>query len=55
MRKEARQIVGDGYKAENVPFSFNLKEGGEEMRLAPYAYVTSLWDKIEAMLDQNDK
>ena len=55
MRKGALQIVGDGYEAENVPFSFSLKEGGEEVRLAPYAYVTSLWDKIESMLDQNDE
>ena len=55
MRKEALQIVGDGYEAENVPFTFSLKEGGEEVRLAPYAYVTSLWDKIESMLDQNDE
>lgn len=55
MRIEAKELVGDGFDAENVPFSFSLKDGGEEMRLAPYAYVTSLWDKIEAMLDQNDK
>ena len=52
MHKEALQVVGDGYEAENVLFS--LKEGGEEVRLAPCAYVTSLWDKIESMLDQNE-
>ena len=55
MRDEAKDLIGDGFDAENVPFSFTLKEGGEELRLAPYAYVTSLWDRIETMLDQNDK
>ena len=39
---EALQIVGDGYEAENVPFTFSLKEGGEELRLAPY----HLWKKM---------
>ena len=55
MRDEAKELVGDGFDAENVPFSFSVKEGGEEMRVAPYAYVISLWEKIEAMLDQNDR
>ena len=34
MRKEALQIVGDGYEAENVPISFSLKDGSEEMPLS---------------------
>ena len=55
MRTKAKEMVGDCLEAENVPFSFSLKEGGEEMRLAPYAYVTSLWERIEALLDQNDR
>ena len=50
MRKEVLQIVGDRYKAENVPFTFSLKEGSEEVYLAPYVYITSLWDKIESIL-----
>ena len=45
MRNEEKHLIGDGFNAENVPFSFNLKEGSVELRLAPYAYVTSLWEK----------
>ena len=52
---EAKQLVGDGFVAENVPFSFILKDRGEEMHLAPYAYITSPGDKIEATLDQSEK
>ena len=32
---EAKQLVGDSFDAENVPFSFGLKDGGEEMYLSP--------------------
>ena len=34
---------------------FSLKEGGEEIRVAPYVYVASLWDKVSSMLDQLER
>ena len=43
--------------AEVGVFSFPLKEGGgggEEVRTAPYVYVSSLWDKV-ALLDQHER
>ena len=52
MRGRAKELVGDHLVAEKAPFSFSLKEGGEEIRVAPYVYVTSLWDKVSSMLDQ---
>lgn len=38
-----------------VTLSFPLKEGGEEVKPSPYVYVTSLWDKVESLLEQNDR
>lgn len=55
MRVRAKELVGDHLVAEKAPFSFTLKEGGEEIRLAPYVYVASLWDKVSSMLDQLDR
>ena len=55
MRVRATEIVGDHLVAENAPFSFSFKEGGEEIRVAPYVYVASLWDKVSSMLDQLDR
>ena len=55
MRVRAKELVGDHLIAEKAPFSFTLKEGGEEIRLAPYIYVVSLWDKVSSMLDQLDR
>ena len=39
MRVRAKELVGDHLVAERAPFSFSLKEGGEEIRVAPYVYV----------------
>ena len=55
MRCKATELIGDHVVAENAPFSFTLKEGGEEIRSAPYVYVKSLWDKVDSMLDQNER
>ena len=55
MRVRAKELVGDHLVAEKAPFSFSLKEGGEEIRVAPYVYVASLWDKVSSMLDQLDR
>lgn len=50
MRVRAKELVEDALVGEYGPFSFSLKEGGEEVRIAPYVYVASLWDKVQAML-----
>lgn len=56
MRKRAKELVGDDLVAERVPFTFTLKEGGgEEVRPAPYVYIECLWEKIQSMLDQNER
>ena len=36
MRVKAKELVGDHLVAERAPFSFTLKEGGEEICSAPY-------------------
>ena len=42
--------------AEKAPFTFYLKDkGGGEICLAPFVYVKSLQDKVEYMLEQNER
>ena len=55
MRARAKELVDDQLVGEYGPFSFSMKEGGEEVRTAPYVYVVSLWDKAHAMLDQHER
>ena len=55
MRGRATELVGDHLVAEKAPFSFALKEGGEEIRSSSFVYVKSLQDKVESMLDQNER
>ena len=54
MRAVSNQVVGENLKAEAVPLSFRLKDGGEEIRPAPMAYIPNLWQKIEDMLNESD-
>ena len=51
MRCRPTVLVGDHLVAANAPFTFTLKEGGD----APYVYVKSLQDKVDSMLDQNER
>ena len=58
MRARTEELVQDHLIAEVGVFSFPLKEGGgggEEVRTAPYVFVSSLWDKVEALLDQHER
>ena len=55
MRKRSKDIVGDNLEAEYVPMSFSLKDGTEEIRLAPDAYISNLWGKIEQLLNDNER
>ena len=53
MRNEAKELIGDNINAELVPFSFTHKDGGEEIKPSPMAYVPNLWEKIQCLLEQN--
>ena len=55
MPSRATELIGDHLVAEKAPFSFALKEGGEEIRSAPFAYVRSLQDKVDSILEQNER
>lgn len=55
MRVKAKEIIEDHLVGEYAPFSFLLKDGGEEVRTAPYVYVSSLWDKVQVMLNQHER
>jgi hypothetical protein len=52
MRTISAQIVGENLKAEAVPLSFRLKDGGEEIRPAPMAYIPNLWIGLERFRSQ---
>ncbi len=47
MRKRAAEIVGKNLAVEKVP----LKQGGEEVKVRPYAYIPDLWPQIIQLLD----
>ena len=55
MHAKTKALVWDDLEAENAPFTFSFKEGGEEIRLTPFAYTTALWERMKLMLDQNDR
>ena len=58
MRTRAKELVRDDLVAEKGVFSFPLKDGGgggEEVRVAPYVYVSSLRGKVHALLDQHER
>ncbi len=42
-------------KSESVPFAFNLKRGGQELRPAPLAYIDSLESMICQLLDEKQR
>ena len=53
IRNEAKELIGDNMNAELVPFPFTHKDGGEEIKPSPMAYVPNLWEKIQCLLEQN--
>ena len=55
MRMRAKELLQDHLVGEHGSFSFPLKEGGEEIKAAPFVYVSSLWDKVQALLDQHER
>lgn len=54
-REVAKDLVGDNLEGESVPMTFNLKQGGVEMRAVPLVYIPDLAGKIFNMLDENEK
>ena len=54
-RTIAKELMGDNLVAEAAPMSFGLKEGGEEIRAAPFAYTPDLVAKVIQLLEQNMK
>ena len=54
MRAVSEDIIGENLKADTVPLTFRLKDGGEEILPAPIAYTPNLWQKIEDMLNSSD-
>ena len=55
MHSKATELVGDHLVAQKAPFSISLMKGGEEICSAPFVYVKSLEEKVDSMLDQNER
>ena len=55
MQTRAKEHVQDYLVGKNGAFSFLLKDRGEEVRIAPHVYVSSLWDKLQTLLDQHER
>ena len=55
MRKRPAEMIGDNLKVEPVPLTFPLREGGEEVKLRPYAYIPDLWIQIVQLLESNER
>ncbi len=54
-RAVANDLVGENLEGESVPVTFNLKQGGVEMRAVPLVYIPYLPRKIFSLLEENDK
>ena len=48
----SKELITIDITAEVSPFTFPLKNGGEEMKATPLAYLPYLPDKIFELLDQ---
>lgn len=57
MRKRAREVIGSGVLVEKVALTFPLKDGngGEEVRVRPFGWIPDLWEKVEQLLQQNER
>ena len=50
----AKDLVGDNYKVENVPFSFTV-DGREVIKEAPFVYVPNLIQKVADVATSHEK
>jgi hypothetical protein len=48
-----KELRVDNLTAEEIPFTFKIKEGGTEIRLAPSVEIESLKGAVLAHLDAN--
>lgn len=55
MRKRAAEIIGDNLIVEKVALTFSLKEGGEEVKMRPFAYIPNIWPQIVQLLNENER
>ena len=53
-RAVAKGLVGENLRAEAVPMTFRLKDGGEEIRAVPLVYIPNLQKKVFDLLDENN-
>ena len=53
-RALSNKLVGDHLEVELAPFSFQLSNGGEELRGAAFAYTPSVTRKVVQLLEQNE-
>lgn len=51
-RALSKELITVDIQAEVSPFTFSLKNGGEEVRASAIAYIPYLQDKIFELLDQ---
>lgn len=54
MRLEAKELIGDNLRAELIPLTFTCKDGSEEVKETPMAYIPRLWDSLHNNLEHND-
>jgi len=52
-RRLSVELATTEVMAEAAPFSFSMKNGGEEVRPSPHAYIPHLAAKVMELLDQN--
>ena len=51
----AVELINLQVEAESIPFSFNLKRGGQELRPAPLAYATDLRSILFHLLNEKER
>lgn len=51
----ATQLTNLSIEGESVPFAFKLKNGGHELRPAPYAYINGLKSALFHHLDEKHR
>ena len=54
-RQMSQELLVNDLESESAPFSFGLKHGGEDLRLAPLVYVQDLVALVFHLLEQNDR
>lgn len=53
--KKAQALLQCSVEAENTPFIFLLKQGGEEFWMAPLVYVDNLQSLVVSLLQETNQ